>query len=214
MELKVKGLDRLKLKFLKADRVAQAEVRRVLQAFGRRMEGQIKARTPVATGRLRASIKYAIVEESKNTFPILVIGSMTAPGGGTVRYAAMREFGGVIKAKNGKYLAWAFTAKGFKNPLVTPAGVSGVRARDLGSAGLSAGNNFFDMTGTFVLPKGPAARKVMFAKFKGGGYMPLFMLAKQVKQKGSHYLYPVVERNVPVIGKAIQIAIKKLLTEK
>ncbi len=171
------------------------------------MEGQVKAKTPVATGRLRSSIKYEVIDSDFGTgFPTLVIGSMSASGGSPVVYAAFREFGGTIKAKNNGYLAFAFKAKGFKSPIVTKSGVSGVRARDM------IGFTGFGMTGTFTLPsKKNPANKILFAKFKGGGYIPLFVLVKQVKQKGSHYLYPVVERNIPAIGKAIAIAIKKLM---
>ena len=116
------------------------------------------------------------------------------------------------QGKNGKYLAWAFTAKGFKNPLVTPAGVSGVRARDLSAASGSGANFWYD--GNLRASERTGGAKGHVREIQRRRIYAAFMLAKQVKQKGSHYLYPVVERNVPVIGKAIQIAIKKLLTEK
>lgn len=183
MPIVVTGLKQAIARFLKADQVLQAELVRVMEAFGRRMEGQIKARTPVGTGRLRSSIKYRIEMTGARGMPSLTVGSMAAPGGAAVIYARFREFGGTIKPIKGKYLVWLDT-RGGRNPMVTRAGASGIRARNVGQGEMTGSNR------------------------------PALIFARQVTQKGSHYLYPVVQENVPLLGRAIAIAIAKTMGSK
>lgn len=208
----------------------------MLEAIGRKTSAQVQAKVRsvmnVRTGRLANSITHAVGTDPETGYPILVIGSMADADGKPVVYARLREFGtailpgGVLKPLHSKYLAFPFEASGYKNPLLTKAGAGGVQAKDF-MANPSAYMN--DVAGTIALPIEDAPVKILFARLgrtaKGRQKLrkyvdadgaptstklvPLFVLAKSVKQHGSHYLYPTMAEALPAIAKGIELSISK-----
>jgi hypothetical protein len=146
---------------------------------------------PVDEGRLKQSLDY---EMRRLGFRI---GSVRAPRDGKpVVYAAMVNFGGTIKPKNAKMLAW---------PLPGGPVPKGTTARDA-IAHLSQ----FGATGWFILPnkkapnKGHRDKPVIYFAYPDGSAEPAFVLARSVKRDPTYFLTGVVnDAAIPRIVDAI-----------
>lgn len=163
-----------------------------LDKAGQKIENDLKRAAPVRSGRLRGSLGYKVTPANE-----LEVGSLT--GGEALVYARQVEFGGQIFGK--PWLAIPFST------MKTKAGVGGIRARDV-----RANPGQFGFTGTFI------AKGVIFGQLPGkksrrglGGkwnIVPLFALKQSVNQKGHPYLYPTVEKNLPLVADQIKTAVE------
>jgi len=162
-----------------------------LDKAGQRIENDLKRAAPVKSGRLRASLGYKV-----NNGRELEVGSLT--GKDALVYARQIEFGGTIFGK--PWLAIPLST------MKTKAGVGGIRARDV-----RANPSQFGYSSTFV------AKGVIFGQLPGkkstrglGGkwnIVPLFALRQSVDQKGKPYLYPTVEKDLPMVADEIRNAV-------
>jgi hypothetical protein len=164
-----------------------------LDNAGQRIEGDLKRAAPVKSGRLRASLGYKVTGGRE-----LEVGSLT--GAEALVYARQVEFGGQINGR--PFLAIPLPKSG----LYTKAGVGGIRARDVRS---SPGQ--FGYGSTFI-QRSRAGNLLIFGKRPGSDELtPLFVLKESVTQKGKPYLYPTIEKDLPMVAEEIQDAVEAAL---
>jgi hypothetical protein len=160
-----------------------------LDQAGQKIENDLKRAAPVKSGRLRQSLGYRVTPANE-----LEVGSLT--GAEALVYARQVEFGGQITGR--PFLAIPLPKSG----LYTKAGVGGIRARDVRS---SPGQ--FGYTSTFV-QRSRAGNLLIFGRSPGKGKLtPLFVLKESVTQKGKPYLYPTVEKDLPMVADEIARAV-------
>lgn len=178
------------------ERVGEA-VHRTLERGGALIVREMTPKIPVSTGQLRRSVMFDVTDGG-DSLVTLDVGVGTPRDGRPLVYARQREFGGTIRPTTARNLA--FPARG--SPIVTKAGVGGIRARDVFANPSIAGVDrvWTNKRGTMILG----------AK-KGGAIVPLFVLRKQVTQQGSHFFFPTIEANrdriVAMLGTAVKQAV-------
>ncbi len=150
----------------KIKRLIQSRLRDRMRLVGEFVEGSAKLRAPVDTGRLRASIRYRVI-----SFDRVRIGT-------TAIYAAIHEFGGVIKPVTPgiKFLTIPLTKEARRN-----------RARDFDDL-------FFleSKDGEFFL-----------AREKGSDLEFMYRLVKKVRMPARPYLRPAIYENKAAIKRIL-----------
>lgn len=169
-------------------------VRQTLERGGATIVREMTPLIPVKTGQLRRSILFEVTQN--DGLGELEVGVGTPGGGKPLVYARQREHGGTIRPLSSKKLA--FPARG--SPILTKAGVGGIRARDVFATPAIAGVDrvWTNKRGTMILG----------AK-KGGAIVPLFVLRSQVTQQGSHFFYPTIEKNRDRIVEALKASVQE-----
>ena len=184
------------------DRIVREAVAKGLVQGGAALETLVKQKVPVDSGALRKSIGFKVDKKALT----LAVGTLKARKK-ILPYAAIIEFGGTIRPKKSKYLAWPINIPGVRNPIATKKGRAKASPRDslrnIGEIAPKSFNKNFS-GGTFVLPsKTGSGNKVLYAKMGNGKAVPLRVLAKQVKRKGVGYLFPTVRQNRKLVIQAI-----------
>ena len=166
----------------------QSAVTAALQRGGATIVREMTPKIPVKTGALRRSVMFDVQDWT------LDVGVGTPSGGRLLAYARMREFGGTIKPTNARYLA--FPAPG--SPVLTKSGVGGIRARDVFENPSVAG-----VDRVWINKR----RTAILGAKDGGPVVPLFVLRRQVTQRGSEFFYPTIEANRSRIVESVRKAI-------
>lgn len=125
---------------------------------------------PHKSGHLRRHIRGRVEEST-------LLGASVGIVGTDVIYARIQELGGVVKARNVKYLTIPLGAA------KTPSNITRGGAR-----------TFAD---TFVMRS--RAGRLLIMQRRGRGLRPLFLLAPRVEIRGTHYLGRALEGNRPQI---------------
>ena len=159
---------------------------KVLNRHGAIMARNAIKRAPVKSGQLRRSIQH-VVEDSRS----LRVGIVTPDK--PLVYARIREFGGTITGKP----TLCFPLPGVRGKIVTASGVGGVRARDV-----IANPQAYGYSSTFLSKSG---RAIMGNPIGGGPPEPLFARVHSVTQKGTPYLIPSVEEEIPNLVQALDV---------
>ena len=175
---------------------------RSMQLTGAHIETQAKRAAPVSSGRLRAAITFRTKKKCGGKVGV-EIGIMSgAPGQGAGRrgpaplvYAQVQDTGKTIKKGKHRLAIPLQTSLAKRSGIVTRAGVSGVRARDVISSPAQFG----------LLDTRPSKKRTaiigIFDTGKRGplggiirGEEPIFALRDQVKVPGSGYLSGTARR--------------------
>lgn len=127
-----------------AERTAAARTH-ALGEIGKHLSGRTVVLIPKRSGRLAGSVSYEVDDDTVR------VGYIKSAGGSIPIYAAMREFGGVIRAKNKPYLVFPVGGAA-----ITRAGVGGLSYGDAAQAGIAGKTQW---------------RRVKQVKQKGGKYL-------------------------------------------
>lgn len=162
---------------------AEATAQRVLAEVKLNLSGRV---LHTRTNRLRNSAQAVANPEADTR--VVVTARVGGGGVGEVPYASIHEHGGVIRPKNGKWLAIPVgpALKGGKN------GGAGMWPRDIPDL------HYLELH---------AGRKAMLAKRVGRGkraqLQPWFILVRSVRMPTRPYLAPAVDAVVPTIPATI-----------
>jgi len=164
--------------------------RTMLRAEGIAKRSVSGKKLQVRTGRLRASIRSRVIVDGPRITGILGVENLV--------YGPQREFGGTIRAKKpGGFLTIPLKAA------KTAAGVPRFTAREADDAFPG---------GTFVA-KSRQGNLLLFGK-RGAALVPLFLLKKEVTQKGAFFLTAARNEVQPHFLESMQNAlIAKLISE-
>lgn len=173
----------------------RAAAQLALKKAGLFLEGEMEKAAPHKTGILKATIG------SEQRGMSVEIGVLRPTGGKPLVYAGIQHDGGTIHGK-----PWlVFPPKG--SPILTPAGVGGIRARNVRD-----NPQQFGFVRTVALPrKNP--RAIIGVRSDGSTEL-LFVVKRKVTLEGKHYISGPFERNREKviawirdeIGKAVAIA--------
>lgn len=169
---------------------------RALRTAGAQLAREMIEAAPHRSGALRSSIWWQMPSDD-----VLEVGVVRpAKQGGPLVYAAIQEFGGTVHGR--PWLAIPLNYRG--NPVLTSAGVTKTRARDLrrnpGALGFIAtfvakGVIFGVKPGGAVSIRSSSRRGYSpTPKLKGGGIVPLYVLKSSVTIKPKRYIFGTWER--------------------